>query len=543
MASYQYIYVMKGVSKSYPGGRQVIKDAWLSFFPDAKIGGIGRNGAGKSTLLKIMAGLDSEFQGEAWSAKGATVGYLPQEPELDSSKNVLDNVLDAVADKKAILDEFNAISAKFCEEISEEEMNNLLERQAVLQAEIDAQNLWDLQHDTEVMMQRLGCPSGESSVQHLSGGEKRRVALCKLLMSNPDLLLLDEPTNHLDAEAVMWLEKYLKEYKGAVVLITHDRYFLDNVVGWILEMDKGNMYPFEGNYSAWLDDKAKRLEVEEKQEAGRRNMMARELEWVRMSHKARQAKSKARLNAYDAMLKESENAEQYYETAKIYIPSGPRLGHVVINVKDLKKSFNDRVLFDNLSFNLPQNGIVGVIGANGAGKSTLFKIITGHEQPDSGEVTLGETVKLAYVEQERFGLNNNKTVWEEISDGLDWIELGKTKVNSRGYVSNFGFKGSDQQKIVSQLSGGERNRVHLAKTLKSGGNVILLDEPTNDLDVGTIRALEDALISFAGCAVIISHDRWFLDRISTHILAFKKDHVDWFEGDFTSYEEYLKNNG
>lgn len=543
MASYQYIYVMKGVSKSYPGGRQVIKDAWLSFFPDAKIGVIGRNGAGKSTLLKIMAGLDSEFQGEAWSAKGATVGYLPQEPELDSSKNVLDNVLDAVADKKAILDEFNAISAKFCEEISEEEMNNLLERQAVLQAEIDAQNLWDLQHDTEVMMQRLGCPSGESSVQHLSGGEKRRVALCKLLMSNPDLLLLDEPTNHLDAEAVMWLEKYLKDYKGAVVLITHDRYFLDNVVGWILEMDKGNMYPFEGNYSAWLDDKAKRLEVEEKQEAGRRNMMARELEWVRMSHKARQAKSKARLNAYDAMLKESENAEQYYETAKIYIPSGPRLGHVVINVKDLKKSFNDRVLFDNLSFNLPQNGIVGVIGANGAGKSTLFKIITGHEQPDSGEITLGETVKLAYVEQERFGLNNNKTVWEEISDGLDWIELGKTKVNSRGCVSNFGFKGSDQQKIVSQLSGGERNRVHLAKTLKSGGNVILLDEPTNDLDVGTIRALEDALISFAGCAVIISHDRWFLDRISTHILAFKKDHVDWFEGDFTSYEEYLKNNG
>lgn len=543
MASYQYIYVMKGVSKSYPGGRQVIKDAWLSFFPDAKIGVIGRNGAGKSTLLKIMAGLDSEFQGEAWSAKGATVGYLPQEPELDNSKNVLDNILDAVAEKKAILDEFDAISAKFCEEISEEEMNALLEKQAALQAEIDAQNLWDLQHDTEVMMQRLGCPSGNSSVQYLSGGEKRRVALCKLLMSNPDLLLLDEPTNHLDAEAVMWLEKYLKEYKGAVVLITHDRYFLDNVVGWILEMDRGNMYPFEGNYSAWLDDKAKRLEIEEKQEAGKRNMMARELEWVRMSHKARQAKSKARLSAYDAMLKESENAEQYYETAKIYIPSGPRLGHVVISAKCLKKSFGDRVLFDNLSFDLPQNGIVGVIGANGAGKSTLFKIITGHERPDSGEITLGETVKLAYVEQERFGLDNNKTVWEEISDGLDWIELGKTKVNSRGYVSNFGFKGSDQQKIVSQLSGGERNRVHLAKTLKSGGNVILLDEPTNDLDVSTIRALEDSLLSFAGCAVIISHDRWFLDRISTHILAFKEGHVDWFEGDFTSYEEYLKNNG
>ena len=543
MASYQYIYVMKGLSKIYPGGKQVVKDVWLSFFPDAKIGIIGKNGTGKSTLLKIMAGLDTEFQGEAWSAKGATVGYLPQEPQLDPSKTVLENIMDGLADKKAILDEYDAISAKFCEEMSDDEMNDLINKQAELQAEIDALDLWDLQRNIEIAMQRLGCPSVNSSVEHLSGGEKRRVALCKLLMSKPDLLLLDEPTNHLDAEAVMWLEKYLKDYKGSVVLVTHDRYSLDNVVGWILELDRGNAYPFEGNYSAWLDNKRKRVAVEEKQEESRQDFLARELEWVRMSHKARQAKSKARLSAYDAMLKESAAAEKFYETAKIYIPSGPRLGNVVIKAENLKKSFGDRTLFDNLSFNLPPNGIVGVIGPNGAGKSTLFKMLTGKENIDSGSIQLGETVKLAYVEQERSDLTNNKTVWEEISDGLDWVELGKHKMNSRAYVSNFGFKGVDQQKIVSQLSGGERNRVHLAKTLKTGGNLILLDEPTNDLDVDTIRALEDGLLNFAGCAVIISHDRWFLDRIATHILAFRDGYVDWFEGDFTAYEEYLKENG
>lgn len=543
MASYQYIYVMKGLSKVYPGGKSVVKDVWLSFFPDAKIGIIGKNGTGKSTLLKIMAGLDTEFQGEAWSAKGATVGCLLQEPQLDASKNVLENIMEGLAEQKAILNEYDAISARFCEEMSDDEMNALIERQAELQAQIDALDLWDLQRNVEIAMQRLGCPPGDRSVENLSGGEKRRVAICKLLMSKPDLLLLDEPTNHLDAEAVMWLEKYLKEYKGAVVLVTHDRYFLDNVVGWILELDRGNAYPFEGNYSAWLENKKKRLEVEEKQEADKQDFLARELEWVRMSHKARQAKSKARLSAYDAMMKESSAAEKFYETAKIYIPSGPRLGNVVIKADCLSKGYDGRTLFDGLSFNLPPNGIVGVIGSNGAGKSTLFRLLTGKETPDSGSIELGETVKLAYVEQDRSSLADQKTVWEEISDGLEWVELGKHRMNSRAYVSNFGFKGVDQQKLVSQLSGGERNRVHLAKTLKAGGNVILLDEPTNDLDVDTIRALEDGLLNFAGCAVVISHDRWFLDRIATHILAFRDGHVDWFEGDFTAYEEYLREYG
>ena len=542
MAAYQYIYVMKGLSKIYPGGKQVVKDVWLSFFPDAKIGIIGKNGTGKSTLLKIMAGIDTDYQGEAWAAKGAKVGYLPQEPQLDPSKNVLDNIMEAVADKKAILDEYEAISSKFCEEMTDDQMNDLIAKQGELQAEIDAHDLWDLQRNVEIAMQKLGCPKGDRDVASLSGGEKRRVALCRLLMSSPDLLLLDEPTNHLDAEAVMWLEKYLKEYKGAVVLVTHDRYFLDNVVGWILEIDKGNTYPFEGNYSAWLENKKRRIEVEQKQEEDKRDFLSRELEWVKMSHKARQAKSKARLGAYDAMLKDINSAERFYETAKIYIPSGPRLGDIVIKATDLKKSFDGRVLFDGLSFNLPPNGIVGVIGANGVGKSTLFKLLTGKEAPDSGDIRIGETVKLAYVDQERDNLSSTKSVWEEITDGLDWVELGKHKMNSRAYVSNFGFKGTDQQKRVNQLSGGERNRVHLAKTLKAGGNVILLDEPTNDLDVDTIRALEDGLLNFAGCAVVISHDRWFLDRIATHILAFKNGHVDWFEGDFTAYEEYLSKN-
>lgn len=542
MSAYQYIYVMKGLSKVYPGGKQVIKDAWLSFFPDAKIGIIGKNGTGKSTLLRIMAGLDNDYQGETWAAKGAKVGYLPQEPQLDPSKNVLDNIMESVADKKAVLDEYEAVSSKFCEEMSDHQMNELIAKQAELQAEIDVQDLWDLQRNVEIAMQKLGCPKGDRDVTSLSGGEKRRVALCRLLMSNPDLLLLDEPTNHLDAEAVMWLEKYLKEYKGAVVLVTHDRYFLDNVVGWILEIDKGNTYPFEGNYSAWLENKKRRLEIEQKQEEDKKDFLSRELEWVKMSHKARQAKSKARLSAYDAMLKDVNSAERFYETAKIYIPSGPRLGDIVIKATNLKKLFNGHVLFDGLSFNLPPNGIVGVIGANGVGKSTLFKLLSGKETPDAGVIEVGETVRLAYVDQERDNLSNAKSVWEEISDGLDWVELGKHKMNSRAYVSNFGFKGPDQQKFVNQLSGGERNRVHLAKTLKAGGNVILLDEPTNDLDVDTIRALEDGLLNFAGCAVVISHDRWFLDRIATHILAFKDGHVDWFEGDFTSYEEYLSKN-
>lgn len=542
MASYQYIYVMKGLSKIYPGGKQAIKDVWLSFFPDAKIGVIGKNGTGKSTLLKIMAGIDTEFQGEAWAAKGASIGYLAQEPQLDETKTVLENVMLSVADQKKILDEYELISARFCEELTDDEMNALLVRQAELQDRIDALDLWDLQRNVEIAMQKLGCPSGERSIDTLSGGEKRRVALCKLLMSKPDLLLLDEPTNHLDAEAVMWLEKFLKEYKGAVVLVTHDRYFLDNVVGWILELDKGTAYPFEGNYSQWLENKQKRIALEEKHEADRKNYLDRELEWVRMSVKGRQAKSKARLNAYDVMLKDVAEVERFYETAKIYIPSGPRLGNVVIKADKIAKSFGNKVLFKDLSFCLPPNGIVGVIGANGAGKSTLFKVLTGQEKLDAGCIEFGETVKLAYVSQERNSLDDRRTVWEEVADGLDWIELGKHKVNSRAYVSNFGFKGTDQQKFVNQLSGGERNRLHLAKTLKIGGNLILLDEPTNDLDVDTIRALEDGLINFAGCAVIISHDRWFLDRIATHILAFKDEKVDWFEGGFTAYEDYLREN-
>ncbi|MDR2794212.1 MAG: energy-dependent translational throttle protein EttA [Holosporaceae bacterium] len=539
MASYQYIYVMKGASKVYPGGKQVLKETWLSFFPDAKIGIIGNNGAGKSTLLKIMAGIDKNFNGEAWLAKGASVGYLPQEPELNNDQTVYENIVAALADKKAILDEFDITSAKFAEVTSEEEMNELIAEQAELQEKIDVLDLWDLDRTVEIAMEALRCPAADTRVENLSGGEKRRVALCKLLLQKPDLLLLDEPTNHLDAESVAWLEEYLQNYKGAVVLVTHDRYFLDNVVGWILELDRGNTYPFEGNYSAWLEERQKRNEQEDKKETDRQRFLARELEWIRQSPKARHAKSKARINSYEQMLAQ-ENTRNY-STSTLYIPSGPRLGDVVINAKSLAKSFEDKLLFENLSFDLPPGGIVGVIGANGAGKSTLLKILTGQEIPDSGTIKIGETVKMAYVDQSRDALDNKKTVWEEISDSLDEIELGNRKISSRAYVSNFGFRGTDQQKYINQLSGGERNRVHLAKTMKSGANVILLDEPTNDLDVDTLRSLEDALLDFAGCAVVISHDRWFLDRISTHILSFEgESQVDWFQGDFTAYEDDKK---
>lgn len=539
MSSYQYIYVMKGVSKVYPGGKQILKETWLSFFPNAKIGIIGKNGAGKSTLMKIMAGLDTSYNGEAWLAKGATVGYLPQEPELDKDKTVYENIISGLQDQKNLLDEFETISARFAEEMSDEEMNNLIARQGELQEQIDSLNLWDLDRSIEVAMDALRCPPSEELVKNLSGGEKRRVALCKLLLQKPDLLLLDEPTNHLDAESIAWLEKHLQDYKGAVVLVTHDRYFLDNVVGWILEIDRGNTYPFEGNYSAWLDMYQKRLAQEDKKEEDRQRVLSRELEWVRQSPKARQAKSKARLNAYNEMLQQEESKS--YNTSTLYIPSGPRLGNSVIKVENLSKAFGDKLLFDNLSFEIVPGSIVGVIGANGAGKSTLFKILTEKENPDSGNVSFGETVQLAYVDQSRDNLDDKKTVWEEISDSLDEVELGKRRCPSRAYVSYFGFKGSDQQKYINQLSGGERNRVHLAKILKAGANVLLLDEPTNDLDVETLRNLENALLNFAGCAIVISHDRWFLDRISTHILAFEGDSkVEWFQGDFSSYEEDKK---
>jgi ATP-binding cassette ChvD family protein len=530
---------MKGSSKVYPGGKQVLKETWISFLPDAKIGVIGSNGAGKSTLLKIMAGIDKDFNGEAWLAQGASVGYLPQEPELDKNLSVYDNIVTALVDKKAILDEFDAVSARFAEVTSEDEMNELIAKQVELQEKIDAQDLWDLNRIVEIAMDALRCPAADVLVENLSGGEKRRVALCKLLLQKPDLLLLDEPTNHLDAESVAWLEKYLQDYKGAVVLVTHDRYFLDNVVGWILELDRGNTYPFEGNYSAWLEERQKRNEREEKKETDRQRFLARELEWIHQSPKARQAKSKARISSYEQMLAQ-ENTRNY-NASTLYIPAGPRLGDVVIAAQSLGKSYEDKVLFENLSFELPPGGIVGVIGANGAGKSTLFKILTGKEIPSSGSVKIGETVKMAYVDQSRDSLDDRKTVWEEISDPLDEIELGNRKISSRAYVSNFGFRGTDQQKYINQLSGGERNRVHLAKILKSGANVILLDEPTNDLDVDTLRSLEDALLDFAGCAVVISHDRWFLDRISTHILSFEgESRVEWFQGDFTAYEEDKK---
>ena len=535
MASYQYVYVMKDVSRTYPGGRDVLKGITLSFFPGAKIGVIGVNGSGKSTLMKIMAGLDPDFTGEAWAATGAKVGYLSQEPQLDPDKTVLENVLEGLAETKALLDRFNEVSAKFAEPLDDDEMATLLEEQGELQEKIDAANAWELERTVEIAMDALRCPPADADPATLSGGERRRVALCRLLLEKPDLLLLDEPTNHLDAESVAWLERFLKDYTGTVMVVTHDRYFLDNVTGWILELDRGRGIPYEGNYSSWLEQKQKRLALEEKQESARQKTLAHELEWIRASPRARQAKSKARIQAFEALY--AEAADKAPGSAQIVIPPGPRLGALVIEADGLIKGFGDQLLIDGLSFRLPPGGIVGVIGPNGAGKTTLFRMITAQEQPDAGSIRVGETVSLGYVDQSRDALDPKKTVWQEISGGLDEFDVGKRKMQSRAYVGQFNFRGPDQQKKVGDLSGGERNRVHLAKMLRSSANVLLLDEPTNDLDVETLRALEDALIEFAGCVVVISHDRWFLDRIATHILAFEGDsQVVWFEGNFEDYE-------
>ncbi|CDO58701.1 ABC transporter ATPase subunit [Candidatus Phaeomarinobacter ectocarpi] len=531
MASYQYVYVMDGLSKTYPGGKQVLDNIRLSFLPGVKIGVVGLNGAGKSTLLRIMAGTDKEYQGEAWAAEGVKVGYLQQEPELDPAKNARENVMEGVAEQTAKLERYNELAMNYSEETAEE--------MSQLQDEIDAKNLWDLDSQVEMAMDALRCPEPDADVTKLSGGERRRVALCKLLLAKPDLLLLDEPTNHLDAESVAWLENYLKEYAGTVVLVTHDRYFLDNITGWILEIDRGSGIPYEGNYSSWLEQKQKRLEQEAREDVARQRTLAREVEWVRSSPKARQAKSKARIQAYDELL--NADTRDMEKKGQIVIPAGPRLGGNVIEAKGLTKGFGERLLIDDLSFTLPPGGIVGVIGPNGAGKTTLFRMLTDQETPDAGELTIGDTVVLGYVDQSRDALDPEKTVWEEVSDGLDIVKLGEREMNSRAYVSAFNFKGTDQQRKVGLLSGGERNRVHLSKMLKSGANLLLLDEPTNDLDVDTLRALEDALANFAGCAVIISHDRWFLDRICTHILAFEGDsHVEWFEGNYEDYEEDRK---
>ncbi|HXP75221.1 MAG TPA: energy-dependent translational throttle protein EttA [Stellaceae bacterium] len=535
MAAYQYIYVMKGLSKTYPGGREVLKDVWLSFLPGAKIGVLGPNGAGKSTLLKIMAGVETEFAGEAWAAEGAKVGYLAQEPALDPAKDVAGNVVEGMAGTKALLERFEAVSAKLGEPLSDQEMNDLLVEQGELQEKIDAVNGWELDRTIEIAMDALRCPAGDADVSKLSGGERRRVALCRLLLQRPDLLLLDEPTNHLDAESVAWLQRFLAEYPGTVVTVTHDRYFLDDVAGWILELDRGRGIPYEGNYSGWLEQKQKRLAQEGKQEAARQRTLERELEWVRQSPRARQAKSKARIQAYESLVAQSR--EKAPETAQIVLPPGPRLGDLVIEAEHLAKAYGDQLLIEDLSFRLPPGGIVGIIGPNGAGKTTLFRMITGQEKPDRGSLRLGETVTLGYVDQSRDTLAPAKTVFEEISGGQDEIDLGRRKMPSRAYCSLFNFRGSDQQKKVGQLSGGERNRVHLAKMLKSGANVILLDEPTNDLDVDTLRALEDAIVEFPGCVAVISHDRWFLDRIATHMLSFEGDsQVVWFEGNYQDYE-------
>jgi sulfate-transporting ATPase len=535
--SYQYIYVMKDLRKVYPPNREVLKGIWLSFFPGAKIGLIGANGAGKSTLLRIMAGEIEDFLGEAWPAEGVKVGYLPQEPQLDPSKDVLGNVEEGVRATKELLKAFDDINARFAEDLSPEDMEKLLAEQARVQDAIDACNAWELDRMLEIAMDALRLPPGDAEVTKLSGGERRRVALCRLLLERPDLLLLDEPTNHLDAESVAWLERFLKEYPGTVVAITHDRYFLDNVAGWILELDRGEGIPWEGNYSSWLDQKQNRLSLEEKQESARRRTLQRELEWVHMSPRARQAKGKARLNAYEQLLAEEMEAETRVQATDLHIPPGPRLGDLVVEATNLRKGYGDRLLIEDLSFKLPRGGIVGVIGANGAGKTTLFRMLVGEEKPDGGTLRIGESVTIAYVDQNRDTLNGDRQIWEEISDGKDLVVLGKREVPARSYAAAFNFKGSDQQKRVKDLSGGERNRVHLAKLLKGGGNLLLLDEPTNDLDVDTLRSLEDALISFAGCAVIISHDRWFLDRIATHILAFEGDSkVVWFEGNYQDYE-------
>ena len=531
----QYIYSMHGVSKIVPPKREILHDISLSFFPGAKIGVLGLNGAGKSTLLRIMAGVDTEFDGEARPAKDIKVGYLPQEPQLDPNKDVRGNVEEGVAETKALLDKFNEISARFAEPMSDDEMSALIEEQGKVQEQIDAVGAWELERKLDIAADALRLPPWEADVTRLSGGERRRVALCRLLLSNPDMLLLDEPTNHLDAESIAWLERFLHEYPGTVVAITHDRYFLDNVAGWILELDRGHGIPWEGNYSSWLEQKEKRLEIEEKQETARQRAMKAELEWVRINPKGRHAKSKARIAAYEEMV--SKEFQQRNETREIFIPPGPRLGELVVQAENVRKGFGDNLLIDDLNFSLPRGGIVGIIGPNGAGKSTLFKMIAGIERPDAGNIRLGDTVQLAYVNQSRDTLAGEKTVWDEISDGQDIILLGSKEVQSRAYVSRFNFRGSDQQKLVRDLSGGERNRVHLAKLLRSGGNVLLLDEPTNDLDVETLRALEEALLGFAGCAVVISHDRWFLDRIATHILAFEGDsQVAWFEGNYADYE-------
>jgi energy-dependent translational throttle protein EttA len=533
LASYQYVYVMSRLTKIFPGGKKVLENITLAFLPGAKIGVLGINGAGKSTLLRIMAGLDHDFSGEARAAEGARVGFLPQEPELDAKKDVLGNVMEGVAETKALLDRFDEVSAGFGD--PDADMDALMAEQAELQEKIDAAGGWELQRTLDIAMDALRCPPGDQDVATLSGGERRRVALCRLLLQQPDLLLLDEPTNHLDAESVAWLERFLQDYRGTVVAITHDRYFLDNVAGWILELDRAHGIPWQGNYSSWLEQKQKRLAQEEKQEQARQQTLARELEWIRASPRARQAKSKARITAYEDLLSQAEARAP--GSAQIMIPPGPRLGDVVIQAAHLRKGYGDRLLIDDLDFRLPPGGIVGVIGPNGAGKTTLFRMIVGEEQPDAGTLRIGDTVILGYVDQSRESLAPGKSVWEEISGGRDTIQLGKREVASRAYVAAFNFRGPDQQKKVGALSGGERNRVHLAKLLKGGANVILLDEPTNDLDVDTLRALEDALLEFAGCAVIISHDRWFLDRIATHILAFEGDsHVEWFEGNYQDYE-------
>ena len=531
MASYQYIYHMQGVSKTYPGGKKCFENIHLSFLPGVKIGVVGVNGAGKSTLMKIMAGIDKEFQGEAWSAEGAKVGYLPQEPELNEALTVRENVMLGVAPKKAILDRYNELAMNYSDDTADE--------MAELQDKIDAENLWDLDSQIDVSLEALRCPPDDADVGSLSGGERRRVALCKLLLEAPEMLLLDEPTNHLDAETIAWLQKHLIDYNGTILIVTHDRYFLDDITGWILELDRGQGIPYEGNYSSWLEQKAKRLAQEAREDKSRQKTLERELEWMRQGQKARQAKQKARINAYNDLAGQSEREK--ITKAQIVIPNGPRLGSKVIEVSNLNKAMGDKLLIENLSFSLPPGGIVGVIGPNGAGKSTLFKMLTKELAADNGDISMGETVQLSYVDQSRDDLQDNETVWEAISGGAEIIELGDAQVNSRAYCSSFNFKGGDQQKKLSLLSGGERNRVHMARLLKEGGNLLLLDEPTNDLDVETLRALEDALVDFAGCAVVISHDRFFLDRICTHILSFEGDaHVEWFEGNFEDYEEDKK---
>ncbi len=536
MAAYQYVFVMQNLTKVFPGGKELFKGITLSFLPGAKIGVLGVNGAGKSTLLKIMAGVDKEFNGEAWAAEGVKVGYLEQEPKLDPAKNVMENIMDGLGETRDLLKRFEEVSMKFAEPMSDDEMNALIEEQAELQEKIDACNGWDLERTIEIAMDALRCPPADADVTKLSGGEKRRVALCRLLLQKPDMLLLDEPTNHLDAESVAWLEKHLQEYKGTVVMVTHDRYFLDNVTGWILELDRGQGIPYEGNYSSWLEQKQKRLAQEAREESARQKTLANELEWIQKNPKARQAKSKARIKAYDELLNAA--VKDKITQAYINIPMNERLGDLVIEAENISKAYGDRVLIDNLSFKIPKGAIVGIIGPNGAGKTTLFRMITGQEKPDSGTIRIGESVDLGYVDQSRDELNPDKTVWEEISDGLDMMELGKKTIPSRAYVGQFNFKGGDQQKKVGQLSGGERNRVHMAKMLKKGANVILLDEPTNDLDVDTLRSLEEGIMAYPGCVLVTSHDRWFLDRLATHILAYEGDgHVEWFEGNFDDYEQ------